>query len=225
MSEAPRGERGTVVVARHGLTDWNTERRFQGWAAIGLNELGRRQARALGDHLAETYAFDRVLASDLRRTRETTALVREAGIDPEPEFGATWRERDLGIYQGLTHAEVYGDHPEFDPSNGLLGVDSRPRDGENLLDLHRRVRDGWTELCETVGGTGQTVLLVTHGGPLHVLHGLVEDEDLVTAFDNHSHANCALSEFLVGGDGDPIEVGCKNEATWDLSAREPPTGD
>lgn len=218
MTEETRDGVGTVVVARHGLTDWNETRRFQGWAAVGLNERGRRQARALGVHLAETYDVDRVLASDLRRTRETTALIREAGVDPVPTFSATWRERDLGIYQGLTYADGYGDHPEFDPSTGLLAVESRPQDGESLLDLHRRVSDGWTALCETVADTGETVLLVTHGGPLHVVCGLVHDEDLVAAFQDHSHGNCALSEFAVGDDG--IEVRCKNEATWEMPAGE-----
>lgn len=216
-------EGGTIVVARHGRTDWNENRRFQGWAAVGLNEHGRRQARALGEHLAETERFDRLLASDLRRTRETTALLREAGVDPEPEFSATWRERDLGIYQGLTYADVYGDHPEFDPSNGLLAVESRPKDGESLLDLHRRVKGGWEPLCETVAETGETVLLVTHGGPLHVICGLVHDQDLVAAFADHSHENCALSEFAVGADRDAVEVRCTNETAWELTASEETT--
>lgn len=201
-----------MVAVRHGATDWNANRRFQGWAAVGLNERGRRQARALGEHVAETYDVDRLLASDLRRTRETTALLREAGVDPEPTFEATWRERGLGIYQGLTYEDLYGTHPEFDPSNGLLGLESRPEGGESLVDLYRRVREGWTDL--TAALDGETVLLVTHGGPLHVLHGLVADEDLRTALGNHSHGNCALSAFRVDEDGEAVEVRCKNETAW-----------
>lgn len=216
MNEASPQAPSTVVVARHGRTAWNAERRFQGWAAVGLDDQGRRQARALGRHLAGAYEFDRVVASDLRRTRETTALIREAGIDPEPDFESTWRERGLGIYQGMTYEDVYGRHPEFDPSNGLLGIESRPQGGESLLDLYERVRDAWTELCDELDG--ETVLLVTHGGPLHVLHGLVAGEDLLSAYLNHSHTNCAISEFRV--DGEAVAVHCKNETAWEL-----PTGD
>lgn len=210
MSEPLDQPASTVVVVRHGETDWNATGRFQGWAAVGLNERGQRQARLLGKSLAAGYDFDRVVASDLRRTRETTERLREAGVGPEPAYRATWRERDLGIYQGLTDEALHGDHPEFDPASGAFAPATRPENGESYRDLSRRVRDGWTALRETLAG--ETVLLVTHGGPLHVLHGTVAGEDLATAFGNHSHANCARSVFRVG-EGD-VSVACKNERTW-----------
>lgn len=201
---------GTVLVLRHGETAWNRKRRFQGWGAVGLNDRGRTQARAAGAHLAERYEIDRVLASDLRRTRETTAYLREGGVTPEPAFERAWRDRDLGFYQGLTYEALSERHPEFDPANGFVGILSRPEGGESLLDLHRRISARWRRL--RAGLDGETVLVVTHGGPLHVLHGLVAGEDLVTAFHRHSHANCGYTAFRVA-DGD-VAVEGKNVTNW-----------
>lgn len=203
-------EHGTVVVLRHGETEWNKNRRFQGWGHVGLNERGQAQARAVGAHLAEEYDFDRVLASDLRRTRETTARVRQAGVAPEPAFEQAWRERGLGRYQGLTYDELHERHPEFDPDNGFIGIHSRPEGGESLLDLHRRVSRRWRRLVEELDD--ETVLVVTHGGPLHVIHGLLNGDDLLSAFRHYSHANCGYSTFRV--EGADVRIVGANETGW-----------
>ncbi|MFC6730141.1 histidine phosphatase family protein, partial [Natronoarchaeum mannanilyticum] len=49
--EPNRSTMGTVVLVRHGETDWNADRRIQGWAPAPLNDAGREQARALGEHV------------------------------------------------------------------------------------------------------------------------------------------------------------------------------
>jgi broad specificity phosphatase PhoE len=64
----------TLLVARHGETDWNREGRWQGWADPALNETGRAQARHLAGELRDT-AFDAVYSSDLRRAFETAEIL------------------------------------------------------------------------------------------------------------------------------------------------------
>ena len=56
----------TLLLARHGETEWNRTGRWQGWADPPLNETGRAQARALTEQL-RAVPFDAVYSSDLRR--------------------------------------------------------------------------------------------------------------------------------------------------------------
>jgi probable phosphoglycerate mutase len=180
----------TLVAVRHGETEWNRTGRMQGWAPIPLNERGRRQARAVGSHLATEYEFDRVVGSDLRRTRETTALIRDAGVGPEPEFEAGWRERGLGRLQGLSRETLFDRHPEFDYANGTLSLSARPPGGESILDTRERVLRAARELF----GAGDSVLVVTHGGPIAALIAAVTDDDLLTV-KRQGLANCSITEI------------------------------
>lgn len=186
----------TVLLLRHGETDWNRNRRVQGWAATGLNARGREQARAAGRWLAGTYELDRIVASDLRRTRETAATLRDAAADPlpEPEFVTDWRERSFGVFQGLTYEEVFAEFPEHNASEGLVGVEATPDGGESLLDLRERVLDGWETLLAD-HDDGDTVLVVTHGGPIYVLLAHLRNVDLPTALGELSQDNCAVNEL------------------------------
>ena len=67
----------TLLLVRHGETDWNRERRWQGHADPPLNDTGRTQARELARQLADV-PLEAVYASDLRRARDTAAVVAEA---------------------------------------------------------------------------------------------------------------------------------------------------
>jgi probable phosphoglycerate mutase len=206
----------TAVLVRHGETAWNREGRVQGWAPTSLTDRGREQARTLGAHLASAYDVDRAVASDLRRARETAVLLHETGVDPAPTYSQRWRERDFGIYQGLTEAGLFETHPEFRATGGTMATRARPPGGERLLDLRERVLMCWTALLADAT-PGETVLVVTHGGPIYVLLAHLKGMDLPASFVEHSHDNCALTEVRVDpdeiGDGDPPmgRIGRENE--------------
>ena len=201
----------TVVLLRHGETDWNANRRVQGWAPAPLSPRGREQAKDAGAHLAATYEFDRVISSDLRRTRETTALVRAAGIEAEPLFSEAWRERDFGVYQGLSYDALFGEHPEFAVTeSGTAALEAVPERGESLLDMRERVLDGFERLLDDA--TGETVLVVTHGGPLYALLGHVKGIDYATAIAEGSQANCAVNELRCGST--EVEVVRENDTSY-----------
>jgi probable phosphoglycerate mutase len=182
----------TVVAVRHGETEWNRTSRMQGWAHVPLNERGREQARRVGTHLAAEYDFDRVVSSDIQRVRETTAHVRDAGVAPEPTFDPGWRERGMGRYQGFTRAELFDRHPEFDYANGFLSLEARPEGGESIVDLRERVLEAFGRLC--VEAAGETVLVVTHGGPVQMVYSAVTGTDLL-ASKTRSLSNCSVTEF------------------------------
>lgn len=136
----------TILLARHGETDWNRDLRFQGHADEPLNALGREQARALGDEL-RSEGLVVVYSSDLRRASETAEIV--AGILELPvTLDARLREIDVGSWQGRTRSEL----------------DGLPWDGETY-DAHRaRVVPAIHDIARS--HPGERVLVVAHGGTL-----------------------------------------------------------
>lgn len=201
---------GRVLLVRHGETEWNRTRRVQGWAPTALNETGRDQAHRAGEHIADAYDVDRIVGSDLRRTRETARILRRGiGLDDDVRFDRAWRERSFGVYQGLTYEELFDGHPEFavgEFREHAIGI--RPEGGESVLDARDRVLGAWEHL---VAGLDETVVVVTHGGPIHLVLAHVDGRDLVTEIDGNSQDNCAINEFRVDGGG--VEIVRENGGT------------
>jgi len=150
----------TILLARHGETDWNREGRFQGWADPPLNATGRAQAVDLSVQLmAEELAA--VYSSPLRRAYETAEVVA-ASRALEPVTVDALREVDVGSWSGLSRAEIEQRFPEqyarwLDYGRGW-------EDGETYEQMVDRVVEALQELAE--GRDGERILAVTHGGPM-----------------------------------------------------------
>jgi len=146
----------TILLARHGETDWNAARRVQGHTDVPLNDRGREQARALADELRDE-PLDGVYASDLLRAHETARIVADRkGLDVIvlPEL----RERHFGTWEGLTDTEVLARYPHARTASW--------GDGETREELSRRFLAALERIAET--HPGGRVLVVAHGGPLRV---------------------------------------------------------
>ena len=199
-----------VVAVRHGETDWNRQRRMQGWAPVPLNETGREQARATGAWLSETYDFDRVLSSDLLRSEQTTELLIEARDDVPVSFESALRERHLGVYQGLSYADVEDRYPTFGlDETAYRATDAVPEGGESFREVENRVTQRFDDLTTT---DAETVLLVTHGGPLCILLGHAKGFELTESLSAHRPDNCSATEFLVD---DEVSILRENVTEWD----------
>lgn len=143
-----------IYLARHGETDWNAERRLQGWIDTSLNQDGRQQAALLGERL-KGIRLNALYSSTLARSRQTA----EIAAAQVPLFVlADLRERNLGKFQGLREDDpVVG--PEYvkrsrDPDDELDG-------GESLNQFFARVK-GAVERIRRENASG-TVLIVGHG--------------------------------------------------------------
>jgi probable phosphoglycerate mutase len=187
---------------------------MQGWAPVPLNGTGREQADAVGRYLAREYDVDRVVSSDLHRTRETTERVT-AHVDAPVAYDRAWRERHIGVYQGLEYEDVVERFPEFAiGETGFEAADRVPESGESLLDVRDRIVEGWQVLLDGDGdGEWGTTLLVTHGGPIHLLLGHLKGMDARTSLREHSQSNCAVNELRVDDDG--VEVVRENVTEWE----------
>jgi broad specificity phosphatase PhoE len=150
----------TILLARHGETDWNREGRFQGHADPPLNDTGRAQADELAARLAGI-DFVAIYSSPLRRALETAQVVAAVrSLEPVPVEAL--REVDVGSWQGLTRAEIETRFPEqfADWLDYRQGWD----DGETHDEMGRRVVAALLELAAL--HEGERILAVTHGGPI-----------------------------------------------------------
>jgi broad specificity phosphatase PhoE len=136
----------TLLLVRHGETDWNAEGRLQGQTDRPLNEFGRSQARALAEEL-DGERYDAIYSSDLARARETAEIVGER-LDVPVVLDPELREKDWGTWEGLTAVER--DRVEF---VGESTEEHRQRILHALERIAERHPDG-------------RVLVVTHGGSM-----------------------------------------------------------
>jgi len=137
----------TLLLVRHGETDWNADGRLQGQTDRPLSDFGRNQARRLAGEL-ESEEIDAIYSSDLSRARETAEIVGErlglpVALDPD------LREKDWGNWEGLTAVER--DRVEF------VGESTEAHQERMLRALRRISHDHPGSGC---------VLVVTHGGSM-----------------------------------------------------------
>lgn len=155
-----------LIAIRHGETEWNSQSRFQGHLNSVLNKAGLAQAEALGEYLARE-RFDLLLSSDLGRALQTaSAIAMRSGheVVVEPRL----RERRMGIFQGLTPAEVQARYPDEYARFRARDPDYVIPQGESMRQLFERSVACFTELAARHAGL--TLAVVTHGGVLAMLY-------------------------------------------------------
>lgn len=148
-----------LLLVRHGQSEWNAERRLQGQADIGLSDLGRAQAEALRATIDQA-APCRVVASDLKRVRETAERLNAASV----HFTEGLREIDVGDWTGRAIDDIRAE--DEDAYQGWRAGTSAPPGGENWSDFVERV----SGVIEKERGTScDNLLVVCHGGVIRAL--------------------------------------------------------
>jgi len=171
---------GTLVLIRHGQSQWNLENRFTGWVDIPLTEAGRDEARR-GAALIRQFQFARAFTSALRRAQETLDIVldvigqRDLPVERDPALN----ERHYGALQGLNKSEMarkYGERQvhlwrrSYDVAPPKDKTEWNP-DGisESLKDTAARTLPYFHEKILPLVKAGQTILVVAHGNSLRAI--------------------------------------------------------
>jgi broad specificity phosphatase PhoE len=150
---------GTIVyIARHGQTDWNHEKRFQGHFDIPLNETGRQQAEALANCLVGKN-ISAIYSSPKNRALETAEIIGKV-IGCEVETVAELREITHGIFDGLTMAEVYSRKDDAIVRWREDRINVAPPDGESIKQCYDRVVPIFDDLVQS--NKGKVILIVSH---------------------------------------------------------------
>jgi probable phosphoglycerate mutase len=178
VSKKPVGTR--FILVRHGETDWNREKRFQGHTDIALNKSGLQQAELVRRHfdllaLAGSTLYQHCFSSDLDRAC-TTAKIIHGDRQPGIVLNSSLRERDYGHLSGLTADEMQTRSPaeykglrERTPNAPLSG-------GESLGEFYGRVVAAFQHIAMT--HQDSTILLVAHGGVLDCIYRFCMGEPL-----------------------------------------------
>lgn len=158
-----------IGLVRHGETDWNAAGRIQGQTDIPLNEAGIKQAKALAARLSrEERIWDAVISSDLKRARQTAAIIAQELNIPLLDSDTRFRERSFGEVEGTTEEDRLkrwgADWRELD-----LGVES---DGA----MRNRGLEALSDLTEQEHK--RNMLIVSHGSFIaQMLQALCSDLD------------------------------------------------
>jgi len=153
-----------LLLARHGQTEWNADRRFQGHTDISLSARGRAQAHALGRALRGR-RVSAAYVSPMRRAVETAEIaLADAGIPCTPIEAL--RELSLGAWEGCTVDEIR--RQDGDPYAAWLRapLDCPPPGAEPLPAVRDRVVSA-LERIEDAHGDGDA-LIIAHGGVISV---------------------------------------------------------
>ncbi len=187
----------SLVMIRHGQSQWNLENRFTGWHDVPLTEQGVAEARKAGQLLCKGgYVFDRAYTSVLQRAIRTLWIVlEEMQLEWIPEIKA-WElnERHYGALQGLNKAETaakHGEdqlkiwrrsfdtpppplalddprHPKFDARYKGLGAAQLPAT-ESLKSTLDRVLPYWQAEIAPCLARGENLIVAAHGNSLRAL--------------------------------------------------------
>jgi len=160
-----RRERSLLLV-RHGQSEWNAVKRWQGIADSPLTDLGRRQAEAIGRELSADadVHFSTIAASDLVRASETAAIIARAlgltNVVSDPRL----READAGPWQGMTPREIAEQWP------GYLEEHRRPVGFETAESVVARAMDVCVDILQRVAEEGLgSAIAITHSGLIRSL--------------------------------------------------------
>jgi broad specificity phosphatase PhoE len=178
----------TVILARHGETDWNRDGIWQGHGDPPLNDRGRAQAAALAG-LVATERVDALYSSDLRRASETASFIASA-TGAQVILDPCLREMDVGSWTGLTIAEA---SKRLDRSEVPDGETREVFDARVVAALHRAA----------AAHPGARIVVVAHGGVARALqrHALGEALPLLGNGEHETYRYEAGRFERLGNDG------------------------
>lgn len=172
----------TLVILRHGQSEWNQKNIFTGWADVPLSALGIKEAQNARDAL-KSFSFDTVFSSALKRAQETAKIVLSEQRPRECICSEALNERHYGDLQGKDKDETRKLYGNEQVHLWRRSFDVRPPNGESLRDTCERVLPYFEREIKPRLKEGQTILISAHGNSLRALVKYLEglsDEQILS---------------------------------------------
>jgi probable phosphoglycerate mutase len=187
----------TLYITRHGETEWNKEKRMQGWLDSNLTESGIKNAVSLGERLKET-EFTAIYSSPSGRTKATTSLIR-GERDIPVIYDENLKEIKLGQWEGRTHASIkemyqtefesFWNTPlQYTSVGGETFEETRARASQVLDRIKREYKSG-------------NMLIVTHSVVIKCLFSFFKNSSIETLWDPPYIHDTSLTIVEMNEDG------------------------
>jgi len=183
----------TLILARHGETDWNKNGLLQGSSDFAkLNNVGKKQAKALGKALLK-FNVDIIYSSPLKRASETAEIINKI-LKKEIVFDDALKERGWGDWEGRDAAVEFLRLEKMDIRTRFNFM---PPNGESWKEFEIRLIKSIEKIIEN--NNDKRVLIVTHGGSIRALVPVIKkvprEQTLHLKF-----ANTSISIFKLNKD-------------------------
>lgn len=166
---------GTLILVRHGQSQWNLENRFTGWCDVPLTDQGRSDARAAGKAL-RNLTIDIAFTSRQQRASQTLEIILQTlGQNLEVLNDSALNERHYGDLQGLNKAETAEKFGQEQVKRWRRSYDTRPPNGESMADCERRTLPFFLQYILPHAAAGKTVIVAAHGNSLRPIMKYLEN--------------------------------------------------
>ncbi len=193
-------KRTRLHLIRHGEVEGAEEKRYNGQNDVDLTPKGMAQIGFLQMRIKK-FPVSAVYCSDLSRCVDGATLLA-AGYDLQPITNPELREIDAGDWQGMTWDEILKKHPKLWKKRLKDIVNVPFPNGENLLDVAKRIRPVIQELVDkhqgeeivvvAHGGVNRIVLLDAIGAPLESLFSIEQDFGCLNSIDYYADGNSVV---------------------------------
>ena len=177
---------GTLVLIRHGQSQWNLENRFTGWTDVELSEQGKKDAVACGKAIKD-FHFDCAFTSDLKRAQDTLTIILKTMNHPEISItkDKALNERHYGDLQGLNKAEMAAKYGEEQVKLWRRSYSTQPPGGERLADCYARVIPYFESQILPLVQQGKKVIVTAHGNSMKPIFKYLNqlDDDTTAAME------------------------------------------
>ena len=177
-----------LILARHGETIESEKDVHMGWLPGTLSKKGKEQIKSLAKRL-KNKRINLIYTSDLGRCLETTKEISKFHKSIKVIKSNLLREISHGILEGENKKNKYWEKLTGDK------LDRKPKNGESLNDVYERVKKFYNNIIKV--HKKDTILIVTHGGPIRIFEGLIKKIPLRKIADVEGIDNAQFIEFEV----------------------------
>lgn len=158
-----------LIVVRHGHSTANKKAVFAGHFDVPLTEIGKKQARFVADYLCAHEKIDKILCSDLTRTKQTAAaLARRLGLPVHAD--TSLREVFAGLWETMPFKEINQIYHKDWMNWRFCFAQARPTGGESIREHYFRITSAVHRIAQE--NDGKTVVLFTHCTPVRVIRAM-----------------------------------------------------